>query len=190
MWWFESSEWLNIRIFRALLKIYTLNIWFTSCIYSNLINLLYVVASISRLFKILGLFCKRALEKRRYSAKETYNSKDPIHESRHVFTAIWCMYSNLINLNIKLKKKNTWRDSCVYSNLMYLLYVVASISRLFKIMGLFCKRALKKRRYSAMGNHVMYLMYLLYVVACHVFTASCIYMTSCKYMTWFICSIW
>jgi len=33
----------------------------------------YGVATISRLLKIIGLFCKRALLKRRYSAKETYN---------------------------------------------------------------------------------------------------------------------
>jgi len=30
-----------------------------------------------RLLKIIGLFCKRALYKRRYSAKETYNFKKP-----------------------------------------------------------------------------------------------------------------
>jgi hypothetical protein len=33
----------------------------------------YGVASVSRIDKIIGLFCKRALSKRRYSAKETYN---------------------------------------------------------------------------------------------------------------------
>ena len=32
----------------------------------------YEVASVSRLLKIVGIFCKRALEKRRHSAKETY----------------------------------------------------------------------------------------------------------------------
>jgi len=37
----------------------------------------YGVATISRLLKIIGLFCKRALQKRRYSAKETYNFKEP-----------------------------------------------------------------------------------------------------------------
>ena len=31
----------------------------------------YGVATISRLLKIIGLFCKRALSKRLYSAKET-----------------------------------------------------------------------------------------------------------------------
>ena len=37
----------------------------------------YKVATMSRLLKIIGLFCKRALWKRRYSAKETYNLKEP-----------------------------------------------------------------------------------------------------------------
>jgi len=35
----------------------------------------YEVATIRRLLQIIGLFCKRALEKRLYSAKETYNLK-------------------------------------------------------------------------------------------------------------------
>jgi len=33
----------------------------------------YGLAATSRLLKIIGLFCKRDLYKRRYSAKETYN---------------------------------------------------------------------------------------------------------------------
>jgi len=37
------------------------------------IQLDYGVATISRLLKMIGLFCKRALQKRLYSAKETYN---------------------------------------------------------------------------------------------------------------------
>ena len=37
----------------------------------------YGVATTSRLLKIIGLFCKRALQKRRYSAKETCNIKEP-----------------------------------------------------------------------------------------------------------------
>jgi len=41
----------------------------------------YGVASVSRIDKITGLFCKRALQKRRYSAKETYNLIDPTDRS-------------------------------------------------------------------------------------------------------------
>jgi len=38
----------------------------------------YGVATVSRIDKIIGLFCKRAQsKKRRYSAKETYNFIDP-----------------------------------------------------------------------------------------------------------------
>jgi len=35
------------------------------------------VATVSSIDKIIGLFCKRALYNRRYSAKETYNLIDP-----------------------------------------------------------------------------------------------------------------
>jgi len=41
----------------------------------------YEVVTISRLLKIVGLFCKRALKKRGYSAKETYNCKEPTNRS-------------------------------------------------------------------------------------------------------------
>jgi len=44
----------------------------------------YGVATISRLLKIIGHFCKRALQKRRYSAKETYNFKEPTNRSRSI----------------------------------------------------------------------------------------------------------
>ena len=44
----------------------------------------YGVASSSRLLKIIGLFCKRALQKRRYSAKETYNFKEPTNRSHPI----------------------------------------------------------------------------------------------------------
>jgi len=51
---------------------------------------LYGVTLVSRINKIIGLFCKRDLSKRRYSAKETYNFIDttdrshPISVSLHV----------------------------------------------------------------------------------------------------------
>ena len=44
----------------------------------------YGVASISRIDKIIGLFCKRALQKRQYSAKETYNFIDPTDRSHPI----------------------------------------------------------------------------------------------------------
>ena len=51
----------------------------------------YGVASTSRLLKIIGLFCKRALQKRLYSAKETYNLKEPTNRShplKHVVSLV------------------------------------------------------------------------------------------------------
>jgi len=42
------------------------------------------VAMISRLLQIIGLFCKRALWKRLYSAKETYNFKEPTNRSHPI----------------------------------------------------------------------------------------------------------
>jgi len=41
----------------------------------------YGVALVSRIYKIIGLFCQRALLKRRYSAEETYNFIDPTDRS-------------------------------------------------------------------------------------------------------------
>ena len=41
----------------------------------------YGVASISRIFKTIGLFCKRAMKKRLYSAKEAYDCKEPSNRS-------------------------------------------------------------------------------------------------------------
>jgi len=44
----------------------------------------YGVATISRLLKIIGLFCKRALYKRLCSAKETYDFKEPTNRSHPI----------------------------------------------------------------------------------------------------------
>jgi len=52
----------------------------------------YGVASISRLLKILGLFCNRALLKRLYSAKETYYFKEPTDCSHPIAT---CLYTHI-----------------------------------------------------------------------------------------------
>ena len=45
----------------------------------------YGVATMNRLLKIIGLFCKRAIWKRRYSAKETCNFKEPNNRSQPIF---------------------------------------------------------------------------------------------------------
>jgi len=48
----------------------------------NSVGISHGVALVSRLLEIKGLFCKKNLQKRRYSAKETYNFEEPIYR-RH-----------------------------------------------------------------------------------------------------------
>ena len=47
----------------------------------------YGVALLNRIYKIRGLFCKRALQKRRYSAKETCDFIDPTDLSHPITTS-------------------------------------------------------------------------------------------------------
>ena len=51
---------------------------------------LYGVATMSRLLKIIGLFCNRALLKRWYSAKETYDFMEATTCSKPIVT--WCFF--------------------------------------------------------------------------------------------------
>jgi len=56
----------------------------------------YGVATMSRLLKIMGLFCKRALQNRRYSAKETYNFKEPTNRSHLThYVHTWVSFDRL-----------------------------------------------------------------------------------------------
>jgi len=45
----------------------------------------YGVATISRLLQIIGLFCKRALQKRPIFSKETYNFMEPTNRSHPIW---------------------------------------------------------------------------------------------------------
>jgi len=44
------------------------------------------VATINRLLQMIGLFCKRALQKRLYSAKETFDFKEPTNRSHPIYS--------------------------------------------------------------------------------------------------------
>jgi len=104
----------------------------------------YGVASISRLLKIIGLFCKRALYKRRYSAKETYNLKEPTNRS-HSIAQLGCLLRPVTCV---------WHDSPArVTRLIHMCNMTDSSarhrntnrsSRLLKIMGLFCKKPYKR----------------------------------------------
>jgi len=50
----------------------------------------YVVAIISTLLKSVGIFCKRALYKRLYSIKVTYNFKEPTNRSHSIHISSMC----------------------------------------------------------------------------------------------------
>jgi len=58
----------------------------TILVYFTCQSMDYGLALVSRIDKITGLFCKRPLPKRRYSAKETCNFIDPTDRSH----PIWC----------------------------------------------------------------------------------------------------
>jgi len=85
--------------------------------------------SICRLLNIIGLFCKRALSKRLYSAKKTSNFKEPI-----------VTWSDVFHTKTKIQRIRVMTHFDVSG--------VATISRLLQITGLFCKRALWNRLYS------------------------------------------
>jgi len=48
----------------------------------------YGLATCIRLLQMIGLFCKRVLWKRRYSAKETYNFNEPTNRSHHIHVSL------------------------------------------------------------------------------------------------------
>ena len=58
----------------------------------------YGVASISRLLKIIGLFCKRALQKRLYSANETYDFREPTNRSHLITSYVHTSISRLLKI--------------------------------------------------------------------------------------------
>jgi len=79
-------------------------------------NVYYGVATISRLPQNISLFCKRALEKRLYSAKETYNFKEPTNRSHPI--NISDSYVLLVCVICQIR---VWIISCSY--ILFVKYV-------------------------------------------------------------------
>jgi len=77
----------------------------------------YGVASISRLLKIISLFCKKALWKRLYSAEETYNFKEPTNGSHPIplihtcHDCIFSQYTHRICQRYVTWHIHMWHDS-------------------------------------------------------------------------------
>jgi len=112
----------------------------------------YAVATISRLLKITGLFCKRTLQKRLYSAKETYDFRDPTRQShpiRHTcltdihVIGLFCKRALQKRLYFA-KETYDFKEPTSQSHPIRLLCLTN-----MHVIGLFCKRALQKRPYSA-----------------------------------------
>jgi len=73
----------------------------------------YGVATISRLLKMIGLFCKRALYKRSYSAKETYHFMEPTNRSHPIGHACDTTHSYMSDTTHSYMTGRicTWHDS-------------------------------------------------------------------------------
>jgi len=93
--------------------IYThINIYIYVYIYVCIHIYRYGVASVSRIDKIIGLFCKRALEKRRYSAKETYNLIDPTDRSHPI-----------AHNPMQRDRANTFKHTYIYTYIYMYIYI-------------------------------------------------------------------
>jgi len=73
------------------------------------------VASISRLLKIIGLFCKRALWKRLYSAKETHDFQELTNRSHSMYDMTRlihvCDMTHLIHV-CDMARVDVWQHMC------------------------------------------------------------------------------
>jgi len=76
------------------------------------------VALASRIDKIIGLFCRRALYKRRYSAKETCNLIDPTDYSHPIscFPKLQIIYHKRAIKYRSLLRKMTFKDKGSYAS--------------------------------------------------------------------------
>jgi len=85
------------------------------------------IATISRIDKIIRLFCKRALQKRQYSAKETSKIVDPTDRS-HPIAAHWVFFCDIYHTYIYI--------SYIYICYIYLcmVYIIIFVIALWEYM--------------------------------------------------------
>ena len=82
----------------------------------------YGLATISRLLNIIGLFCKRALLKRLYSAKETCKFKEHTNRSHPIVARTSCTILHICHawimflksIWIRVDTMRVWATVCVY----------------------------------------------------------------------------
>ena len=70
--------------------------------------LVYGVAMISRLLKIIGLFYKRALQKRPIFYIETYNSKEPTNRSHPIVRMFWIELQLWVDTDVESSSINEY----------------------------------------------------------------------------------
>jgi len=95
----------------------------------------YGVATISRLLTIVCLFCKRALYKRRCSAKETYDFEEPTNHSHPISLHMFIRYRPIliyVYAVVVFSYSYKWQPHlyiCVYSRPIFIyVYTVDLIS--------------------------------------------------------------
>jgi len=68
------------------------------------------------LLKNIGLFCKRALEKRRYSAKETYHFKEPTNRSLLIVATLYTFIHFIEKIGTLSQSctQHIYNQMCVY----------------------------------------------------------------------------
>jgi len=99
---------------------------------NTVICIIYGLATISRLLKIIGVFCERDLQKRRFSAKETYDFKEPTSRSHPIPIYIPHFDASLA------KEPYKTDDILQKSPIKQTIFCKRAISRLIQIIGRFC----------------------------------------------------
>jgi len=92
-------------------------IYIAILVYVFIVIYTYGMATISRLLKITGLFCKRALYKRRYSAQETYNFKESTNRSHPIATLVYTYIYSYVCVSIHDINK------CMYARAYIYMYI-------------------------------------------------------------------
>ena len=113
----------------------------------------YGVATTSRFLKIIGLFCKKILQKRRYSAKMTYNFGEPTNCSHPIPPSHLCAIPSdkpIACLLVYMKKNQGFIHICKFKGLY--IYVQKQLPVFLHIYRCFCT-------YMCMNMYVYTYMY-------------------------------
>ena len=99
---------------------------------------IYGTATVSRIDKILGLFCKRTLLKRQYSAKETYDFIEFTNRSHPITSTRITHRNQILQRRFKLfsdgiTRMISWWDVCISNTYMGWLRLVGSLKLQFSL---------------------------------------------------------